>query len=483
MGVHSLDKREIEIPRGTAKQVLSLAQIAVLTGLLLPLTVSLVIDFHTTALVCIALTLLFMILFVGLKLVLWCISPRNGFGTSVADLDDLEDNAPLYTILVPMYHEAHMIPLLLRNISQMRYPWERLQIILLLEEKDTETQEAAQWQIMQSGAFGDACQIAVVPEAWKELPQGKPRALNYGLELARGRYLTIYDAEDKPEKDQLLKAVAGFNRSADNVACLQAALRFWNEAHSILTRFYRAEYYVHFMWILPGLARLGLILPLGGTSNHFKTQVLREVGGWDPYNVTEDADMAGALALYGFAVQSFDSWTDEEASRHLRPADKQRRRWLKGYVMTGLVYTRHPIIYAREMGVRRWFFYNLFMLGTPFCLIINPFFWAMTIAWPITGSPVITHLWPLPLYVTGMVLMIIGDCLLFYQMVFACLYQDGFSSLKYMLLLPFWWLFTSTSSWMMLPELSVKPHHWNKTRHVGEDSDKEGSLETAIPIT
>jgi cellulose synthase/poly-beta-1,6-N-acetylglucosamine synthase-like glycosyltransferase len=257
------------------------------------------------------------------------------------------------------------------------------------------------------------------------------------------------------------------------VACLQAALQYWNEHDSVITRFYRAEYTVHFKWILPGLAKLGLIEPLGGTSNHFRTQVVRDIGGWDPYNVTEDADMAGALAIAGYQVRSFDSWTDEEASKRLRSADKQRRRWLMGYTVTGLAYTRRPIKQARQMGVKRWFFFNLFMLGTPFCLIINPLFWGMTIAYFITGSPIIQHLWPAPLYIAGIILMVIGDLLLFYQMVFACVKQEGYRSVKYMLLLPFWWAFSSYSAYMMLYELVRHPHRWNKTTHEGRAYDAQ----------
>jgi cellulose synthase/poly-beta-1,6-N-acetylglucosamine synthase-like glycosyltransferase len=462
--------------RQSAQTVITWPQLVVLGLAVLWIAAGLVIDRHRTLLGCIAAMLVFMLIFVGMKMAVWWASAHYRFHSrSMVDVND--PTLPAYTVLVPLFHEANMIPLLLNRLSQLKYPRDRLQVILLLEEDDVDTRAAAEAILHDSGYW--YVEVLVVPAG---VPQTKPRALNAGLEAAKGTFVTIYDAEDRPDPFQLLKAVANFRHAPEEVACLQARLQFWNEHASVITRFYRAEYCVHFEWILPGLAKLGLIEPLGGTSNHFRTEAVRDIGGWDAYNVTEDADMAGALAIAGYQVQSFDSWTLEEASKRLRSADKQRRRWLMGYTVTGLVYTRRPIRQARQMGVKRWFFFNLFMLGTPFCLIINPLFWGMTIAYFITGSPIIQHLWPAPLYIAGIILMIVGDLLLFYQMVFACVKQDGYRSVKYMLLLPFWWAFSSFSAYMMLYELTRHPHRWNKTDHEGRaaDADEEEIAQALI---
>ncbi len=461
------DHTDQHLVRGSARKVVSVGQLLVLGLVVGAVAVGFVIDRHRALLGVIASMLVFMLFFVGMKIAVWWASVHYQFHSrTVVDLN--EPNLPKYTVLVPLFREANMVPLLLNRLSGLQYPRDRLQVILLLEEDDVETQAAAE-AALDSGDHWYV-EVLVVPAG---VPQTKPRALNAGLEIADGTFVTIYDAEDRPDPFQLLKAVANFRHAPEKVACLQARLQFWNERASVITRFYRAEYCVHFEWILPGLAKLGLIEPLGGTSNHFRTEVVRNIGGWDAYNVTEDADMAGALAIAGYQVQSFDSWTLEEASKRLRSADKQRRRWLMGYTVTGLVYTRNPIRQARQMGVKRWFFFNLFMLGTPFCLIINPLFWGMTIAYFVTGSPIIQHLWPAPLYIAGIILMIVGDLLLFYQMVFACVKQEGFSSVKYMLLLPFWWAFSSFSAYMMLYELVRHPHRWNKTDHEGHTLDFE----------
>jgi len=190
---------------------------------------------------------------------------------------------PVYTVLIAAYKEAKVIPTLIKAIKRFDYPEDKLDIILLLEENDPETLEAAK--------------KARPPVSWRILtlpdsqPKTKPKALNYGVHFARGEYLTIYDAEDIPEPDQLKKAVAAFREGPDDVICVQAALNYFNENENFLTRMFTLEYTYWFDCLLPGLDALGLPIPLGGTSNHFDLRKLREVGAWDPYNVTEDADL------------------------------------------------------------------------------------------------------------------------------------------------------------------------------------------------
>jgi cellulose synthase/poly-beta-1,6-N-acetylglucosamine synthase-like glycosyltransferase len=174
-----------------------------------------------------------------------------------------------------------------------------------------------------------------------------------------------------------------------------------------------------------------------------------------------------------------DSTTWEEAAAHLRIADKQRRRWLKGFAQTGFMYTRHPVRTSREMGLKKWFFYNLLMLGTPFTLLLNPFFWAATVIYFATRATVIVELFPLPLYYLGLTLMVAGNLALFYQLIAACMKREGYGSMKYMVLAPVWWVFTTWSAYAMLLELIVRPHHWHKTVH-GHDLAKE---EAEIALT
>jgi len=197
----------------------------------------------------------------------------------VAALDPRE--LPTYTVLVPVYKEANVVADLIANLGALDYPREKLEILLLLEENDTETIEAA-----RAARPPSTITFLIVPPGH---PQTKPKACNVGLFFARGEFLVIYDAEDKPEPDQLKKAVIAFRRGGDRLVCVQAALNYWNAADNWLTRMFTVEYSFWFDYMLPGLDRLRLPIPLGGTSNHFRTRGLRMLGGWDPFNVTEDA--------------------------------------------------------------------------------------------------------------------------------------------------------------------------------------------------
>ena len=457
--------------RHTAEELLGERQTIVLGLLAVTFVGGIVFERHYTALTCIAAALLFYVCFVGLKAALWVASSLHRAAPLVLPMH--LPSLPLYTIFVPLYHEANMLPGLVESLRKLNYPPRKLQILLLLEEDDFETRDAAA-QLNLPPHY----RVVLTPNIQ---PRGKPKALNMGLAEARGDYCVIYDAEDRPDPDQLLKAVAAFHAAPFSVACLQARLSFWNESSSWITRFYRPEYEIHFSWVLPGLAKFGLIPPLGGTSNHFRTQVLRRIaipeyqlpvgavgiGGWDPWNATEDAELAGALALHGYEVRIIDSVTYEEATASWRVADKQRRRWLKGYLQTGLVYTRHPVQMCRQMGFRRWFCFTLLMLGTPLSLLLNPLFWGVTVIYFATHASVIERLFPLPLYYTGIMLMVAGNLMLFYQLVTACLRQEGYSSVKYMLLTPIWWAFTSYSCVRMIIEVANPKtrHVWHKTPH------------------
>jgi len=485
MNTQKVQRKDPKDIRRTASDLLSRGQAVGLTVLILVVVAGLIAWPQQALIVLIALALCFYLLFVGLKLLMHIASHQGSAKTTAMVAVD-DPNLPTYTLLVPLYKEANMLPSLVASIQQLQYPKQLLQVLLLLEESDEETRAEAIGMDLP-----DYFQTVLVPAGIK--PRGKPKALNMGLAQATGTFTVIYDAEDRPDSDQLLKVVAAFRAAPEDVACVQARLFFWNEDTSIVTRFYWTEYVVHYEYVLPGLAWLGLVPPLGGTSNHFRTDVLRTIafdadqlpkgaegiGGWDPWNVTEDAELAGALATYGYDVVMIDSVTYEEATAHLRIADKQRRRWLKGYLQTGLAYTSYPLQHIRRMGFARWFCYCLLTIGTPLSQILNPIFWTLTIVYFITRSTFIESLFPGPMFVIGALLMVVGNLLFFYQLIGACLHRTGYGSVRYMFLTPLWWVFTSWSAYWVLWELA-RPStrsEWHKTPH-GHDLEKEGALET-----
>jgi glycosyltransferase XagB len=472
--------------RETAQRIMTGRQLVVAGVAVVTAIIVLAVDPHQALVAGIAVAMAFWVLFVGLRVTLWVAAGSHRYPkTTPARLRDR--NLPTYSILVALHDEARVLPLLIEALKQLKYPRKKLQVLFLLEENDDAT-----WTALRGLKLPQSFKGVAIPSGG---PKTKPNALNVGLSLATGDYVVIYDAEDRPQPDQLLKAVAAFRSASPDIACFQARLAFWNRDSTWVTRLYWSEYVTHFEWVLPGAARLGIVPPLGGTSNHFRAEILRAVaidpallpfqndyvGAWDPYNVTEDAELAGALTRRGYRIAMLDSTTWEEATAKLRYADKQRRRWLKGYAQTGLVYTRSPRTTIRQMGFTRWFFYVLIMLGTPLSLLLSPVFWSITAAYFLTHSTAIRELFPPVLYYLGTLVMVFGNVALFQQLVSACLKRGAYGSVKYLICVPFWWLFTSWSAYAMLVELVLRPHHWHKTQH-GHDLSREEYVAANMPL-
>jgi cellulose synthase/poly-beta-1,6-N-acetylglucosamine synthase-like glycosyltransferase len=280
-------------------------------------------------------------------------------GEAIADRD-----LPVYSILAALHREAATLPHLIAALRALDYPAEKLDIKIILEADDLETRAVA-----AALAPGPPFDVVLVPPSE---PRTKPKALNFALPLARGQYVVIYDAEDHPEPDQLRRALAAFRAGPENLACVQARLTIDNTSDSCLARQFTAEYAGLFDALLPGLAALGLPIPLGGSSNHFSAAALREVGAWDPYNVTEDADLGMRLARRGYRCGVIASSTFEEAPATLTPWLKQRTRWFKGWMQTWCVHIRNPVRLWRQLGMRGMLAFQLLLIGTVFSALLQP---------------------------------------------------------------------------------------------------------------
>ncbi len=315
----------------------------------------------------------------------WDIRPKAHEVNGLSD-----DRLPVYTILVPLYKEKEVVRKIVTYVAALDYPKEKLDVKILLEPDDPETLDA----IRDSG-LPDFCEVIICPAS---LPRTKPKACNHGLERARGEYVVIYDAEDRPEPDQLKKAVVGFQiaqrtwekrrwlrrinpllrAERGRTACLQAKLSYYNPRQNLLTRWFAIEYATWFQLYLPGLHALRAPIPLGGTSNHFRTDVLREIGGWDPFNVTEDCDLGIRLHKRGYVTQVVDSITWEEANSRLGNWIRQRSRWVKGYLQTHFTHMRHP--FHTLWKLRPWGMFSFLnsVGGLSLMLLLNPIFWVST---------------------------------------------------------------------------------------------------------
>ncbi|WP_121253448.1 glycosyltransferase [Nocardioides ferulae] len=376
----------------------------------------------------------------------------------IAALD--ERHLPVYTILIPLYKEAGIVPRLVRDINALDYPRTRLDVKLLCEEDDDETVAKIR-ELDLPPHFS----LVVVPDSQ---PKTKPKACNYGLQLARGTYCVIYDAEDRPDPDQLKKAVITFERVDHHVACVQAKLNHFNQHQNLLTSWFANEYSMHFELVLPAMGAADAPIPLGGTSNHFLTSTLRELGGWDPFNVTEDADLGIRLHREGFRTAMIDSTTLEEANSVLPNWIRQRSRWNKGYLQTWLVHMRHPLRLLSQTGLRGFISFNLTM-GSAFVLLLNPIFWTLTTLYLFTQWGFIEALFPGLLFYAASALLFIGNFLFVYLNVAGSLQRGEFSLTRTALLSPLYWGLMSWAAWKGFIQLFTNPFYWEKTEH-GLDS-------------
>ncbi|MBW8303364.1 MAG: glycosyltransferase [Brevundimonas sp.] len=261
-------------------------------------------------------------------------------GPPIAHPIEIAADPPPYTILVALHDEAEVMEQLVGRLSRIDYPADRLQGLLILEPHDHQTIAAA-----RASSRPGWLDVFIAPPG---RPQTKPRALNCALPFVTGKLLTVYDAEDDPDPLQLREAAARFAGDADGrLGCLQAPLRIRRGragpgASPYLDRQFAAEYASLFETVLPGMSRLGLPFPLGGTSNHFRVDVLRDVGGWDAFNVTEDADLGFRLWSRGWRLGVISRPTWETPPGRIFDWLPQRTRWLKGYMQTWGVHTRRP---------------------------------------------------------------------------------------------------------------------------------------------
>ncbi|SNQ49236.1 Glycosyl transferase [Frankia canadensis] len=377
------------------------------------------------------------------------------------------ENLPVYTVLIPAYREPEVLPHLLGAIAAIDYPPDRLDVILLLEEDDDETHAAAL-------AANPPEYLRIVRVPYSE-PRTKPKACNVGLTLARGELVTIFDAEDRPDPLQLRQAAIAFREVAGNVVCLQAKLAYFNHDQNLLTSWFTTEYAMWFDQMLPGLVRQDAPIPLGGTSNHFRADVLRELGGWDPFNVTEDADLGVRLHRHGYRTLVLDSVTLEEANSDAINWLKQRSRWYKGYLQTWLVHSRQPVAISREIGLLGFLRFNLFVGGTPLLAILNPLLWALTATWFAGNLPIIERLFPSWLYFVGLVCLLLGNFTFVYCNVVAARATGIARLVPQAVLSPAYWLLMSLAACKALLQLVIAPSFWEKTTHGLGAADAEVS--------
>jgi len=370
-----------------------------------------------------------------------------------------DQQVPVYSVLVPLFREANVLAGLVRSLCALDYPRAKLDILLVLEAADIDTQAAVLGLQLPPGF-----RTVIVPGGQ---PQTKPKALNYALQFARGDYIVVYDAEDRPQPDQLRRALEAFRRHPPHLGCVQAQLNIYNPRTSWFTRQFTVEYSALFDAILPALSRLGLPVPLGGTSNHFPREILVAAGGWDPFNVTEDADLGFRLARQGWRTAVLASTTWEEAPVSFGQWFRQRTRWLKGWMQTYLVHTRQPWRLSAELGLRGALGFHALMGGLVLSALVHPLFYVLLAYHALSGqlfTPAETFagavFWTIAWInlAAGYLMSILVGALSAWRRG-----QPGLALSA--LLMPLCWLLVSAAAYRALYQLATDPYFWEKTEH------------------
>ncbi|WP_454129997.1 glycosyltransferase [Microbacterium aurum] len=368
-----------------------------------------------------------------------------------------DEELPTYTVLVPVFREANIVHQLVTNLGALDYPAHKLEILILVEEEDDETRAA-----IDASPTPDNFTVVVVP---KGHPQTKPRACNVGLAIATGEYLVIYDAEDAPDPLQLKKVVVAFRGASEDTVVMQASLNYYNVRENLLTRMFTLEYSYWFDYMLTGLDVSSLPIPLGGTSNHFRTDALRTLGGWDPFNVTEDADLGIRASAQGYQVGIVDSVTMEEANTSIPNFVRQRSRWIKGYMQTTLVHARSPLKLIRRIGIKWFLGFLMLIAGTPLTFLgVIPLVLLTVFTWALP-TDIVEPLFPTPVLALVLLNFLVGSGLIVYLHMLGPWKRGDFSLIGWALLNPLYWVLHSVASYKALWQLIVRPHYWEKTEH------------------
>lgn len=366
------------------------------------------------------------------------------------------ERLPKVSVLVPLFRETEIAHALITRLTRLTYPKCLLDVVLVLEEKDATTR-----QTLAEIDLPPWMRAVVVPDGQ---PRTKPRAMNYALDFCEGDIVGIFDAEDAPDPDQITQIARRFQAAPPEVACLQGILDYYNPRQNWLARCFTIEYATWFRVMLPGMARLGFAIPLGGTTLYFRRAVLEELGGWDAHNVTEDADLGFRLARHGYRTEMIGTVTGEEANCRPWPWIKQRSRWLKGYMTTYLVHMRRPLTLHRQLGAWKFWGFQAHFVAALSQFVLAPVLWSF---WLVLFG--LSH--PLDAALPHWALLAVCQLFLVVEVFNIGFYMFGVSGREHRHLLP--WAVTmplytplgTIAAGKAIYEMLVAPFYWDKTSH------------------
>ena len=378
---------------------------------------------------------------------------------------DTDEQLPQYSILLPIFmEEKNVIEQLLLAMKKLDYPKEQMKVLIVLESIDIKT-----IQNIRAMKIDSNYQLIIVPDF---APRTKAKACNYAMQYVQGDYLVIYDTDDIPAPDQLRVAMMKFKESTDaQLACLQAKLNYYNADENLLTRLFSLEYAILFDKILPALAQAGSPLPLGGTSNHFKVDVLKKLHGWDIYNLAEDAEIGMRLAINGYKTDTIDSYTAEEAPITVLAWIKQRSRWLKGFIQTYFLYMQKKHNLTESVGGRNSFMSLHFMLGlSTLSLILTPLMIIAGISLQYVDKTIDIHYYNSSITFTCIIstFWIISSFLQSYKTLKTSPFLNTLSKFKQLICLvmfPLYFTLHTVAAFYAVIDIVRRPFYWSRTQH------------------
>lgn len=371
---------------------------------------------------------------------------------------EYSEDLPKYCVLLPMRNEPiPVIKALIKNMEKLNYPKDKLDVVMLIDSDDDYLEDAKKLEIPSHFRI-------LSSEA--TFPFTKPKVCNLGLITTDAEYVTVYDAEDAPDPDQLLKVLYKFQED-EKVACVQCRLHYNNKNHNWLSKFFNLEYLTWFSLTIVGLDKVqgkNAVIPLGGTSQHLKVKDLIEIGGWDAVNVTEDADLGVRLARLGKRTVMSDSVTNEIAVTELKHWIPQRTRWQMGFMVTYINHCKRFFSLSKELGFFGFFHFMMSIFGNFINPLITPLLFVIWFRSTFLGYSGETYLDTLPwITLIGNFILIVAT-----HLIATIKYQNG--RFWYMALLqPVYYLLQVVTVHRAVYKLITAPYKWEKTAHVAEE--------------
>lgn len=360
------------------------------------------------------------------------------------------------TLLVPLFDEERVLESLINALLALEYPTSRIDIQLLIEESDIKTRVA-----LENMKLPVHIRLLVIPD---DHIRTKPKAMNFALPFCKGDIVGVYDAEDRPEPDQISKFVEHFIAAPADVICLQGCLDFYNSRANWISRCFTIEYAVWFRVLLKELQILNLPIPLGGTTVFFRRDALINIGGWDAHNVTEDADLGMRLSRMGYRCELIDTTTWEEANNRPIKWVRQRSRWIKGFILTWISHMRNPIKLWRDLGGFGFFGFHVMLLSGISANLVNPILWYLFLA-HVVGITYPFQLLPSAFWFVFMIIMFISETIGLFVHLKATAPSKRRHLIPYIFTLPLYWPLGTLAAYKAITEVIVAPFYWDKTSH------------------